>query len=663
MSFGVDDVRWRGWSTDRSESTPPVTSDGLGAHARATRWFPKIRSWVALGAPLALLSPLSVARFVAVLCVLLAPAAFAFGATTWTVAAVWAIVAGGVALALGHRSGLSPTESITFVTLVTMGSVAAMATGPDHGSFLVLAVVIGAVAIFDGLFLDGRQLAIAQVSTVVTLTGALAMTRGGAAAVDGAVVSLAAAFAATSTFMVTRSARRSSAIDPDTGLPNSYGMATRLTAMRGNEVIVLTVHLLGVATARDALGHRVGSELIRRAVEDLGQVLPRSVEIGRGADDDIVVLRATGRSSAGPDAAGDAAGDVADTMRRIDGALGAGRYLVGEVEISLLAHVGVVVSEPGSDAWSAVELLRCSSLAARSARDEGVAVATWSGNVNRLTADDLAVLAELRTAADRNELWVAFQPQFRAGSRLPESVEALIRWDHPTRGSIPPGRFIALAEHTGLIDRLSDWVLEQALDAQVRWRAVGIDLRVSVNVSPRSLASVDLVERIARSLAVRHLPADSLILEITETAAFDLPRAVERLAPLRERGVGVSIDDFGAGYTSLSILSRLPLDELKLDQQFVRQLFTSPANEAIARSVCELAHRLGLRVVAEGVESEPVAEKLADFGFDLLQGYHLGVPMAEDELLATVRPLPADHGGADSGADVRPARWAVRTQD
>ena len=635
MSSGVDDARWRGWSTDRSEPTPPpVTSDRLRADVRATRWFPKVRAWMALGAPLALLSPLSVARVIGVLCLALAPAAQVSGATTPAGTLVCLVVTALAVCWLGFRDELTRRQSIAFATLVTLGTVLAMTTGPARESVVILGVSLGAVAIFAGLFFDGRDLVVAEIATIVTLTGALAVVKGGDAAIDGAAVAIAAALAATSTFVITRSARHSSAVDPDTGLPNAHGMAARLMTMSDADVIVVTVHLRGVATARDALGHRVESELIRRAVEDLGQVLPRNTAIGRGADHDIVVLRAT---EPPPGHSGDEiADDIADTVRRIDAALGSGRYLVGDVEISLLAHIGVVVSDPTGDARSAAELLRCSSLAARSACDEGVALATWNGDLNRLTADDLALLAELRTAADRGELWVAYQPQFRATSLVPESVEALIRWEHPTLGSIPPGRFITLAEHTGLVDRLSQWVLDEALDAQVRWRAAGIELRVSVNVSPRSLAAVDLAERIARSLAIRKLPADALILEITETAAFDLPRAVERLAPLRQRGVGVSIDDFGAGYTSLSILSRLPVDELKLDQQFVRQLFTSSANEAIARSVCELGHRLGLRVVAEGVESEPVATKLSDFGFDLLQGYHLGVPLPEDELLAAI---------------------------
>ena len=170
-----------------------------------------------------------------------------------------------------------------------------------------------------------------------------------------------------------------------------------------------------------------------------------------------------------------------------------------------------------------------------------------------------------------------------------------------------------------------------------------MDLPVSVNVSPLSLRSVDFTNRVAQTLAERGVRPDRLMLEVTESMAFDIPEAVEPLAPLHDLGVKISIDDFGTGYTSLSVLSQLPLDELKVDQTLVRDATTSPASEAIVRSVCELAHRLGLSAMPEGVEDEELTETMRSFGFDLLQGYHVARPMPEAELIAWIaeRSTPA----------------------
>ncbi len=215
-------------------------------------------------------------------------------------------------------------------------------------------------------------------------------------------------------------------------------------------------------------------------------------------------------------------------------------------------------------------------------------------------------------------------------------MEALLRWDSPVHGSVPPGRFIILAERTGLIDRLTEWVLHQALDAEVRWRAKGVDLPVSVNLSAKTLGRPELAAWILDQLDVRQLPTSALTVEVTETAAADLLAAVHLLSPLHERGVRVSIDDFGTGYTSLAAIPYLPLDEIKVDMQFVKRAPTSAADEAIVRCVHELAHRLGLVTVAEGVEDEVVRDLMVEIDFDLLQGYHYSKGLPETELMSFI---------------------------
>jgi EAL domain-containing protein (putative c-di-GMP-specific phosphodiesterase class I) len=258
----------------------------------------------------------------------------------------------------------------------------------------------------------------------------------------------------------------------------------------------------------------------------------------------------------------------------------------------------------------------------------------WDGDFGAMTAGDLALLADLRMAAERSELSLVYQPQIATVSGRIASVEALLRWTSPTHGVVSPGRFIPLAERTGLIDRLTDWVLTEALDAQVRWKGRHLDIPVSVNLSPRTLTTPDLPDRILASLEQRGLATRSLTVEVTETAAIDLLQAVTLLRPLHDQGVRISIDDFGTGYTSLAALPDLPLDELKVDQRFVLRSSKSPADDAIVRTVLGLAHRLGLDAVAEGVETGDLFERMREYGFDLLQGYYLSKPLPESDLLA-----------------------------
>jgi EAL domain-containing protein (putative c-di-GMP-specific phosphodiesterase class I) len=317
---------------------------------------------------------------------------------------------------------------------------------------------------------------------------------------------------------------------------------------------------------------------------------------------------------------------------------GSARYLVDRVEVVLRAHVGLVFAP--WDGTEVAELVRRSSLSARRAAATGQAVGVWVGDRDALTVEDLALLADLRLAVEREELWMAYQPQIATETSRIVSVEALLRWSSPVHGNVPPGRFIVLAEQTGLVDRLTEWVMAQALDAQVRWRTAGIDLPVSVNLSAKTLSRPELSVWILSELEARDLPPAALTVEVTETAAADLQQADRVLRPLHERGVRVSIDDFGTGYTSLAAIPYLPLDEIKVDMAFVKRALTSPADEAIVRCVQELAHRLGLVTVAEGVEDEAIQRLMVDIGFDLLQGFHLAKPLAEEALLGLVRRGP-----------------------
>ena len=622
---------WRGWGATERE-TPGVVSTRLGTTVVANRMFPKVRSWFALGAPLELLSPLSVVRIVALLGLVSWPVAGLVGAV-----APWACAA-GLASALVVVVGLLRCTTLTarattlFGFLVPAIAVAALVTGDGESGLVSIAVVLVAIAIQMGLFSTFVTVVVHQATSAALLVAALVVGGHRNALADAAALVLVTVLVALTVLVTTRSARAGGTIDPDTGVPNSHGMAEVLDRDRAaGPVLVCVSRLQGVAEARDALGHHVASELVRRAVEDLGQVLPAGASIGRCGDEDVLVVAPLD-------------GDVIDQRQQCEAvvesvasAIGAGRYLVGTIEITLACHTGSTVAIPADDI-DAIELIRRATLAAQTATETGVAHAEWDGRTTTLTADDLDLLTDLRSAADRGELWLAYQAKVAAqeGCRI-TGVEALLRWSSPRHGNVPPGRFIPLAERTGLVDRLTEWVLGEALDAQARWRAAGLDVGVAVNVSPQSLRTVDFTGLVARAVAARGVPPGALTLEVTESLAFDIPEAVERLTPLRELGIKVSIDDFGTGYTSLSVLPRLPLDELKVDQQFVRAMPTSSASDAIVRSVLELAHRLGLRAVAEGVEDAGLADRLTAYGYDVLQGYHFSRPVPEADLVALVR--------------------------
>lgn len=650
---------WREWDDASGGPGGAVTSTRLDSTAMVrSRLFPELRSWFALGAPVELMSPLSVWRVLYALGMALwpitAPVALdrPIGPTVMAIAGavmfcIWLLLLGAARVTV-RSSHLLGAIWVTNLCLLIVS---------QHGDALSLACasLFVPVGVFAALFLGPWAVAGYQVLATAGLWGSMLPYQGVAKATIATLLgSIALLSASCSVLLLCRTVRRQGAIDPETGLPNGYGLADRMAELSGGPAFAVAVVLLaGVAEAREALGFRIGTELLRRAVEDLGQVLPSGAVIGRVEGDELVVaadldgdrsLEADElQGSVPPSRLAEEAATLAQTLAR---AIGSGRYLVGQVEVALRAHVGLALAP--WDGAHMPELVRRASLSAARAAAGGRVQATWDGERGALTADDLSVLADLRLAIERGELSLAYQPQVDARTRRTASVESLLRWYSQRHGYVPPGRFIPLAERTGLIGRLTDWVICEALDAQYRWRSTGLDLPVSVNLSASVLTQPGLSEWILGELRRRRLPPDCLAVEVTETTVLDVPDAVQLLEPLRHAGVRVSIDDFGMGYTSLAALPRLPLSELKVDQHFVLRSVTSAADQAIVRTVQELAHRLGLVAVAEGVENAELCELMSDIGFDLLQGYYLARPMSERDLLdyvgaATTAP-PHDHG-------------------
>jgi EAL domain-containing protein (putative c-di-GMP-specific phosphodiesterase class I) len=226
-----------------------------------------------------------------------------------------------------------------------------------------------------------------------------------------------------------------------------------------------------------------------------------------------------------------------------------------------------------------------------------------------------------------------YQPKAALDSGEVCHVEALVRWQRPEHGLVPPGEFIPLAEHTGLIKQLSAYVLDAALRQLRAWLDAGLDIGVAVNLSARNLLEADLPDQIAEQLVLRRVPADRLVLEITEsTIMADPERAIGVLTRLGEMGIRLAVDDFGVGHSSLSYLKRLPVDEIKIDRSFVGEMDSDEDDAFIVRSTIDLGRNLGLNVVAEGVETQAVWDELAELGCDYAQGWFLGRPMPASEL-------------------------------
>lgn len=303
-------------------------------------------------------------------------------------------------------------------------------------------------------------------------------------------------------------------------------------------------------------------------------------------------------------------------------------------------YAGAVRFDPaGADARS---VLRQAALAAQEARDADTPWrlhdGTGDGPYERLRG----ILADLAPAlASADQLSLVYQPRIHLASGACVSVEALLRWDHPVLGSIPPGEFVPLAEQTGMVRHVTGWVLDRALRDLAQWTRDGFGHGVSINVSANNLAEEGFAARLRDALAIHAVSADRVELELTEGALLgDKPRVRATLAEVAALGVGISIDDFGTGYSNLFYLRDVPAGTIKIDQCFVRWIASNDRDPVIVRSMVHLAHALGYRVVAEGIEDAGALAMLAGWGCDEGQGYHISRPVPLDELRAWLAGRP-----------------------
>ncbi|MGY1885791.1 putative bifunctional diguanylate cyclase/phosphodiesterase [Blastococcus sp. SYSU DS0753] len=448
------------------------------------------------------------------------------------------------------------------------------------------------------------------------MTGALAF---------GAVL---AALARTAlTFRAVRAladSRRQARTDELTGLPNRRcvfealdALDTRLLA--GEELAVLVLDLDRFKEINDSLGHGVGDALLREVGTRLRAQVRDGDLLARLGGDEFVVLA----QDLDVDGALVLADRLRDHLRR--------PFRLAGMELGLDAAVGVAVGPEHSR--SAVELLQLADLAMYSAKSGRLGAAVYDEDRDGHGRHRLEDVSALRRALETGELVLHYQPKLDLPTGTVAGVEALVRWQHPTRGLLYPDAFIDLAESAGLMGQLTARVVDMALAQCRRWADQGRSLTMAVNVSPSNLVDQSFPDDVARLLAAHGLTAGSLVLEVTESLLMeDRERAVGVLGRLRDDGVGVAIDDYGTGHSSLAYLAALPVTELKLDRTFIAAMTGSARAASIVTSTLQLAHALGLVLVAEGAEDAATVAALAELGCDVVQGYHLSRPLPPDEL-------------------------------
>ncbi|MBI3301707.1 MAG: EAL domain-containing protein [Deltaproteobacteria bacterium] len=383
----------------------------------------------------------------------------------------------------------------------------------------------------------------------------------------------------------------------------------------------------------DTFGHQWGDVLLQQIGPRLRSALRKSDPVARLGGDEFAVLLPT---------AGDATG-ATQIARRILSALEQPFVIEGHA-LDVSASIGIAFyPEHGADTDT---LMRRADIAVYMAKRASSGYAFYTADQDHYSPERLILTGELRHAIEHDQLLLHYQPKAHFATGQVSHVEALVRWQHPPHGLLPPDRFVPLAEQTGLIKPLSLWVLNTALRQCHAWQQEGLTLHVAVNLSMRNLQDPRLPDIITELLATWSVAPTCLDVEITESAlAADPERALEILTRLGEMGVRISIDDFGTGYSSLAYLKRLPVDEIKIDKSFVIGMTADDNDAAIVRSTIDLGHNLGLAVVAEGVENQATWDLLAALGCDFAQGYYLSRPVPAVELTHWLREPPWSMGG------------------
>ncbi len=433
-------------------------------------------------------------------------------------------------------------------------------------------------------------------------------------------------------WLVTRRLRRESARnehlalhDTLTGLPNRalFGdrveQALREAQRNGRDVAVAIVDLDRFKEVNDTLGHTNGDRFLCHIANHLQTALRPGDTVARlGGDEFGLVLPHVDER------------DVTAVLQRVSEAVAVEIELAG-IPVGAEASIGWTLYPEDSD--DARTLLQFADVAMYAAKTGRIDMIRYDPELDRFDPSRLGLVSDLRRAIAGDELELYYQPKIEIATGLVTAFEALLRWNHPTRGLLAPADFLPVAESTGLIAPLTSWVVDHAIEQIAHWGDHYRSLHLAVNISARNLRDEHLAEFVFDRLHTHGVHPTQLLLELTETSVVtDHARAEHLLRALASGGVHVSIDDFGQGYTSLGFLGHLPVSELKIDRMFVVAMQASAEDRAIVASVIELGHQLGLTVVAEGVETASVLRELDELGCDIAQGYYFARPMRVDEV-------------------------------
>jgi diguanylate cyclase (GGDEF)-like protein len=416
-------------------------------------------------------------------------------------------------------------------------------------------------------------------------------------------------------------------IDALTGLPNRLALDARLAkaaqrcdAERGG-LVLMVANLDGFKAVNATFGHSIGDQLLKRTAQRLAGLAGTGDMLARGGADEFVLLLT---ESASREALDRLAEQVVQAVSR--------PLRVGTRVIELTGSVGTALYP---DHGAADMLIARAEMAMKASKRGGGGRAThYSSDLDEDLAQDFELLRDFRQALDQGSLELAYQPKIDARSGQITAAEALLRWHHPVRGDVSPATFVALAERFGLVARLGDWVIDTACRQARVWIDHGLSMRVAINLSAQHLREPELPARIRSALEQHRVDPSRLTCEITETLAMENTAATQStMAQLGEIGVHISIDDFGTGYSSLAYLRRLPAREIKIDRSFIMDLERSADARAVVDAVVKLAHALGKRVVAEGVETMRQRQVLTELECDELQGFLFARPMTGADLL------------------------------